>query len=1240
MFIKIIHFTDVHIRLNSGFKILKHVIANFLIKLKTYDSTTTLVVCTGDVFHSKTSLSPDAVLFARSLFEQIIELGFTVVIIPGNHDGNENNLNRNDAIQTLVPYFKDYQNKFRYFRESGVYEVGNITFGVGSVFSEKKKPPLASTIVNLSIPLFRKVALFHGIVRGAVYQNQQTDTTSECRLEDFNGYDLILLGDIHKHQFLAPNCAYASSLSQQNYGEDIEKHGFIEWDLNTNKGVFVRVPSSYAYVTLNITDGVVKEPDNLPQNLYVRVYHQNTSKEQLQIIQRKYSFKHNIIEWKEVKQSNFAAQRMRLSNFDDDIMNSNYLNELIKRNYEDTIDKDTLKDIYALNKTLNNKLSKSVTERREWDIKYIEFSNMFCFEKTNKIDFKSLSNGQIIEIFGSNGSGKSSLMDIISFSLFGKCSRGNAAKNIVRKGAKTYHVEVIFSVNGKLYRIERMGSKMNTKKPKTETYIFELVGDNQARPITLSTQKETNKLISDLVGNLETFELTQFMNTGQHRRSFLEETNACRKNILSTLLGMNRFKELVTLAKGERKSVDKELRQLQIALPALKADTDKMLELYKKQLINFESNKASVMKKLDDNEHEYKEIVGRVGDVTFNEDTLRKTLSGLNTKLSNIKSKMLKYKKELSTLDVNIPSKDEYNIAKKEYDIQKKAKKELNNELDKVLKNMQPLPQTWDHDICTEELQKCKIEFKDFNAADEIKIHEQKISSIMSEIGRLNKTYTHINYTFNTNMYVEKAISAAVHAANSAAESAITAILEIPFLSKDACVKVNKTVVSMEEQYKDCMKKKKFYDEELKDFAYDHNCSHCVRNNKLKIIQQRKLKILNTTILKYETNIATKKRIYKQLHEYNQYYGTRKKELITKIAKMKERYTAVNQCIQNSIIDKTLNSLNSELNHEMEQKNKKYEAKIRMQALSTKINTLEKQLLQYHANSTLQQQEIKLRARIANHTLDDIVIKKYENGIIVKARFNNLTKHIEQLEEQKVELNSRIKEINKQLENKNRLNDLTRRNQLEINIVSNKGYLKNLECKHVEIKTRFDILKAEKDTYDEASKNIHALTSKIQLLKQYETIMDHKKGIPNIIIADVLPIIMQQVNYLLLEIVDFQLVFKLIPHNQHIEVEMKHRDVLYSLATCSSSEKVISDIVTRTVLSKLVNKTHIGNIFIGDEIFAQFDIERKSQIPKVFDFLRRHFDISLIITHNDDIRQIANKRIQIMEKEPWSTLVY
>ena len=120
MYSKIVHFADVHIRLNSGFKILKHVIANFLTKLKTYDSSTTLVACTGDVFHSKTSLSPDAVLFARSLFEQIIELGFTVVIIPGNHDGNENNLNRNDAIQTLVPYFKDYHNKFRYFRESGV----------------------------------------------------------------------------------------------------------------------------------------------------------------------------------------------------------------------------------------------------------------------------------------------------------------------------------------------------------------------------------------------------------------------------------------------------------------------------------------------------------------------------------------------------------------------------------------------------------------------------------------------------------------------------------------------------------------------------------------------------------------------------------------------------------------------------------------------------------------------------------------------------------------------------------------------------------------------------------------------------------------------------------------------------------------------------------------------------------------------------------------------------------------
>ena len=50
-------------------------------------------------------------------------------------------------------------------------------------------------------------------------------------VDDFKEFDYTLLGDVHERQFLKDNIAYCGSLIQQNFGEDIDNHGLIKWDL-------------------------------------------------------------------------------------------------------------------------------------------------------------------------------------------------------------------------------------------------------------------------------------------------------------------------------------------------------------------------------------------------------------------------------------------------------------------------------------------------------------------------------------------------------------------------------------------------------------------------------------------------------------------------------------------------------------------------------------------------------------------------------------------------------------------------------------------------------------------------------------------------------------------------------------------------------------------------------------------------------------------------------------------------
>jgi DNA repair exonuclease SbcCD nuclease subunit len=70
--------------------------------------------------------------------------------------------------------------------------------------------------------------------------NAKTDIGYEIdhggELEIFEGCDMVMLGDIHKRQsfnYKGIPIAYPSSLIQQNFGENVSKHGFLLWDVET-----------------------------------------------------------------------------------------------------------------------------------------------------------------------------------------------------------------------------------------------------------------------------------------------------------------------------------------------------------------------------------------------------------------------------------------------------------------------------------------------------------------------------------------------------------------------------------------------------------------------------------------------------------------------------------------------------------------------------------------------------------------------------------------------------------------------------------------------------------------------------------------------------------------------------------------------------------------------------------------------------------------------------------------------
>ena len=75
-----------------------------------------------------------------------------------------------------------------------------------------------------------KVVLFHGTT-DKCEADLGFNLPSDVKITKFKGYDLGLLGDIHKRQHLnKEEYLVNGSLVQQNHGEDIIK-GYLLWDV-------------------------------------------------------------------------------------------------------------------------------------------------------------------------------------------------------------------------------------------------------------------------------------------------------------------------------------------------------------------------------------------------------------------------------------------------------------------------------------------------------------------------------------------------------------------------------------------------------------------------------------------------------------------------------------------------------------------------------------------------------------------------------------------------------------------------------------------------------------------------------------------------------------------------------------------------------------------------------------------------------------------------------------------------
>ncbi|NMC54120.1 MAG: SMC family ATPase [Chloroflexi bacterium] len=185
--------------------------------------------------------------------------------------------------------------------------------------------------------------------------------------------------------------------------------------------------------------------------------------------------------------------------------------------------------------------------------KRLRISGFLSYRQASELDFDHFT---LACISGSNGAGKSSLLDAITWALFGRARRSDDA--VINSHSTQAEVVFDFEYEQALYCVQRL--KERNKLTMLEFSIFD--DNGRWRPLTESGVRETERRIQQtLAMDYETFTNASFFLQGKADQFAQQRPNE-RKRILSSVLGLEVWEEYKNRAAEQRKTQENALSAL------------------------------------------------------------------------------------------------------------------------------------------------------------------------------------------------------------------------------------------------------------------------------------------------------------------------------------------------------------------------------------------------------------------------------------------------------------------------------------------------------------------------------------------------------------------------------------------------------------------------------------------------------------------------------------------------------
>jgi exonuclease SbcC len=187
--------------------------------------------------------------------------------------------------------------------------------------------------------------------------------------------------------------------------------------------------------------------------------------------------------------------------------------------------------------------------------RHLHIAGFLSYRDPVELDFNYFD---IACISGQNGAGKSSLLDAITWSLFGE-ARGKSSDVInLNQDVKAAEVVFTFAHEQNTYRIQR-----TLPRGKNTVLEFQVQNHDGWRPLTEKTTRETQARIEQILRlDYETFVNASFFLQGKADQ-FTQQNAGKRKEVLSNILGLGVWEEYKNRTAEKRKAIEHELLEIE-----------------------------------------------------------------------------------------------------------------------------------------------------------------------------------------------------------------------------------------------------------------------------------------------------------------------------------------------------------------------------------------------------------------------------------------------------------------------------------------------------------------------------------------------------------------------------------------------------------------------------------------------------------------------------------------------------